>query len=68
MKIAKFLKRHQLKIIATFVILLLIFFVCENNNNEIYIGKRDHNGCLPSAGYSWCERKKKCIRPWEESC
>jgi len=29
---------------------------------------RDSHGCIGSAGYSWCEEKQKCIRPWEESC
>jgi len=29
---------------------------------------RDEHGCIPSAGYSWCEAKQKCYRPWEESC
>jgi putative hemolysin len=28
----------------------------------------DEHGCKLSAGYSWCEEKQKCIRPWEESC
>lgn len=28
----------------------------------------DEYGCKPSAGYSWCEYKKKCIREWEEPC
>lgn len=31
-------------------------------------GDRDAYGCIPSAGYQWCEFKEKCIRPWEESC
>ncbi len=31
-------------------------------------GDRDEHGCIPSAGYSWCESKKKCLRNWEESC
>lgn len=26
---------------------------------------RDAKGCIPSAGYSWCERTKACERPWE---
>lgn len=26
---------------------------------------RDAHGCIGSAGYSWCERAKKCVRPWE---
>jgi predicted lipoprotein with Yx(FWY)xxD motif len=28
----------------------------------------DAHGCKGSAGYSWCEAKQKCIRPWEEAC
>lgn len=31
-------------------------------------GDRDKHGCIGSAGYSWCEAKKKCLRPWEEKC
>lgn len=31
-------------------------------------GDRDEHGCIPSAGYSWCEVKKKCLRVWEEPC
>lgn len=29
---------------------------------------RDTHGCIGSAGYSWCEAKSKCLRPWEEKC
>ncbi len=29
---------------------------------------RDAHGCIGSAGYSWCEVKQKCLRPWEEDC
>ena len=25
----------------------------------------DHGGCK-SCGFSWCEAKRKCVRPWEE--
>lgn len=28
-------------------------------------GDRDEHGCIPSAGYSWCERTARCERPWE---
>lgn len=31
-------------------------------------GDRDEHGCILSAGYSWCEEKQKCYRPWEEDC
>jgi len=26
---------------------------------------RDAHGCIPSAGYSWCEATQQCERPWE---
>jgi hypothetical protein len=26
---------------------------------------RDEHGCIPSAGYSWCARTDRCVRPWE---
>lgn len=29
---------------------------------------RDIHGCIGSAGYTWCEEKQKCLRPWEEAC
>ncbi|MFH0890873.1 MAG: hypothetical protein V1856_02485 [Candidatus Liptonbacteria bacterium] len=29
---------------------------------------RDAHGCIGSAGYSWCEIKQRCLRPWEEKC
>ena len=31
-------------------------------------GDKDVHGCLGSAGYSWCEKKNKCLRVWEEKC
>jgi hypothetical protein len=27
--------------------------------------ERDAHGCVPSAGYRWCERTQQCERPWE---
>jgi len=26
---------------------------------------RDEHGCIRSAGYSWCDKEGKCVRPWE---
>ncbi len=28
-------------------------------------GDRDEHGCIGSAGYSWCARENRCVRPWE---
>ncbi|MEM4272234.1 MAG: hypothetical protein QXH30_01475 [Candidatus Bilamarchaeaceae archaeon] len=40
----------------------------QQGNGQIVGGDRDEHGCIPSAGYSWCETKRKCYRPWEETC
>jgi len=26
---------------------------------------RDEHGCISSAGYAWCAKEDKCVRPWE---
>lgn len=31
-------------------------------------GDKDEHGCIPSAGYGWCDAKQKCLRSWEEPC
>lgn len=31
-------------------------------------GQKDEHGCLIAAGYSWCEAKNTCTRPWEDYC
>ncbi len=28
-------------------------------------GDRDAHGCIASAGYRWCARTNKCVKPWE---
>jgi len=34
-------------------------------NIPVFIGgERDENGCLGSAGYTWCEKQKTCVRQW----
>ena len=39
-----------------------------NNQDQIIGGDEDEHGCLLMAGYSWCNAKQKCLRPWEEGC
>lgn len=36
--------------------------------NGMMGGCIDEHGCNPTAGYSWCELKQKCLRTWEELC
>lgn len=31
-------------------------------------GNKDSHGCLVAAGYSWCQAKNECLRPWEQYC
>ena len=31
-------------------------------------GDMDTNGCIMSAGYSWCDSSQSCIRQWETPC
>ncbi len=60
------------------MLLILLTFGCttqgqtDNNalldNNNLVGGDKDSFGCIPSAGYSWCEAKQKCLRVWEENC
>ncbi|VVC00943.1 Bacterial extracellular solute-binding proteins, family 3 [uncultured archaeon] len=41
----------------------------EYGNEQALPGSdRDAHGCIPSAGYSWCGEKNKCLRVWEEPC
>lgn len=41
----------------------------EQSNGSVMPGSdRDSHGCIPSAGYSWCDSSQKCYRPWEENC
>ena len=37
-------------------------------NRPLLGGDRDEHGCIPSAGYIWCEELQQCIRPWETPC
>ncbi|GAB0174151.1 MAG: hypothetical protein HHAS10_00300 [Candidatus Altimarinota bacterium] len=34
-------------------------------NPPVVGGDKDKYGCIPSAGYTWDESLKSCIRPWE---
>ncbi len=53
--------RVQSKIDASKILLL-------KAKKNVIGGERDRHGCLGPAGYSWCEKKQKCLRVWEEKC
>ena len=44
----------------------------ERREEMLVGGDKDKYGCIGSAGYTWCEGKSKCLRPfedeWDETC
>lgn len=40
----------------------------DHASTNVVGGDKDAHGCIGSAGYTWCEPKQKCLRPWEEYC
>jgi membrane-bound inhibitor of C-type lysozyme len=55
-----------------FIVLLAILavggyvFYCDSQ--QAVGGQKDGHECLGSAGYSWCEARQNCERPWERYC
>ena len=54
-------------ILGIFIALLVVGAGCAQQG-QIVGNDTDAHGCKLSAGYSWCEIKQKCIRPFEENC
>lgn len=50
-----------------FVCAVVLLFGCTQPGSVVG-NDSDSHGCRMSAGYSWCEAKQKCLRPWEENC
>lgn len=57
-------------------LLSLLFIGCQSTNTNSSTtsdtlanigGDKDRNGCLTSAGYTWSQLKKDCIRPFEDA-
>eukprot|EP01090_Pellita_catalonica_P010766 TRINITY_DN2220_c0_g1_i1.p1 TRINITY_DN2220_c0_g1~~TRINITY_DN2220_c0_g1_i1.p1 ORF type:complete len:279 (-),score=50.57 TRINITY_DN2220_c0_g1_i1:73-909(-) len=47
-------------------VIACVFFVCCVVVAVLSAGgDRGSNGCIPSAGYTWCAKENKCIRAWE---
>ncbi len=55
-----------------FLVLIIFAFISgcakEKEEKPQIIGGKDSYGCIPGAGYTWCEKKHKCLRVWEEKC
>jgi len=59
-----------MKFLALFAAaLVLLTMGCTQPSPGPIVGNdSDAHGCKASAGYSWCEAKQKCLRPFEEAC
>jgi hypothetical protein len=53
---------------ALIVLVCVILTACAQKQKPLLGGDKDKHGCIGSAGYTWCEAKKKCLRVWEEKC
>lgn len=67
--------KNKFSILAIVFILIIFslggFLILKNrlnNQTSLVGGDSDEHGCKASAGYSWCEVRKKCLRIWEEPC
>ena len=80
--ISKYLKLVSLALGAVAVVFILVVItigvvvgpqqaplpVVSQPGAQLIGGTKDAHGCLPGAGYSWCDAKQKCLRVWEEYC
>lgn len=51
-----------------FLLTLIFFFGCKTTSKNMAAkvgGDKDKHGCIHSAGYTWSEINKTCIRPFE---
>jgi hypothetical protein len=46
----------------------VLLTACAYTAPQLVGGDKDAHGCIGSAGYSWCEIKQQCLRPWETPC
>ena len=51
-----------------FFSLLNIIYSGNSHENILLGGEHDENGCLTSAGFSWCSHSNNCVRHWETPC
>lgn len=58
----------KIRIWVFLAVFIMIFAGCAQKKRPQFGGDRDKHGCIGSAGYTWCEKKHKCLRTWEEKC
>lgn len=45
-----------------------VIIINDSTNISQYENLTDEYGCRVALGYSWCDIRQVCYRPWEESC
>jgi len=50
----------------SFAIILMLLASCTTNRGLMTGNDKDAHGCIGSAGYTWSELLKTCIRTWED--
>ena len=61
--------KNKIWLLILLLVIFLLIFINKKDNQEVLVGNdRDQHNCIGSAGYSWCENKNKCYRPFEEFC
>lgn len=59
------------KIYLPYIVLVACLSGCSvsdtvnSDSNNMLGSDTDVHGCIGSAGYLWCDRSRKCERPWE---
>ncbi len=53
---------------AFFILIAILFSTlsaCKAKHETMVGDDKDAHGCIPSAGYQWCDKGNKCVRSWE---
>eukprot|EP00966_Prymnesium_polylepis_P270740 6254762-Prymnesium_polylepis.1 len=50
------------------LLLVTMLVACAHTATVVTGGDRTPEGCIPSAGYSFCDTLGECVRPWETPC
>lgn len=68
------MEKQKIWLIALILLLVLGAYIWYANSQKeipsepLIGGQEDAHGCLVAAGYSWCDARKACERPWEKYC
>ena len=60
-------KASKVKKVLSITLALISLSACSNKpeTQPLAGGDKDAHGCIGSAGYLWCQKENKCVRPWK---